>query len=97
MRPDERFERKRTGSISSRVAPAVIKNLSPDRSRTRLSPTGAGASSVRVEAEVVDSFDARVACRSRISNAAATILSGSLRRPGPKVPQAISPASGSMM
>ena len=71
MRPDEWFEMKRTGSISSRVAPAVMRMRSPARSPVR------------------------PARSLKISSAAATINCGSERRPGPIVPQAISPASGS--
>src|SRR6185437_10292975 len=67
----ERVGRNLTGSIGSRVAPAVIKICSPARS-----PSPAPLS--------------------RIPSAAATMRSGSLNRPGPIVPQAISPASGSI-
>jgi hypothetical protein len=68
--PDDLFEINRTGSISSRVAPTVMRNRSPAKSFDR--PELAS-----------------------ISSTALTIHSGSLSRPGPIVPHAISPASGS--
>ncbi len=69
--PEERFEMKRTGSISSRVAPVVMRTRSPARSCAR-----------------------RLRDSSSTPSAAATMTPGSLRRPGPNVPQAISPSSG---
>ena len=94
IRPEERFEIKRTGSIGSRVAPAVINIRSPIKSCLMdsmdwvvcMDSADAGA------VPVVCGFDSR-----RIFSATETILSGSVSLPGPIVLQAISPSSGSMM
>ncbi len=81
--PDERLEMKRTGSIGSRVPPALTTTRRPARSRPR-------AAERRDSGPDPDGF-----AMARTDDAASTMSAGSARRPAPTSPPANRPSPGS--
>ena len=86
IRPVERLPMKRTGSIASRVPPAVTTMCRPARSASRAGPTSGGRA---------DGSGGADRPSPTAATTASTIRSSSARRPTPDWPEASGPASGS--
>ena len=84
--PVERLPMKRTGSIASRVPPAVTTTWRPARSASRAGATSGGRAA---------GSGARTGRSAMAATTASTIAGSSARRPTPDCPEASGPASGS--
>ena len=85
IRPVERLPMKRTGSIASRVPPAVTTTWRPARSASRAGPTRGGRAA---------GSGARTADAATAATTASTIAPSSASRPIPSWPDASGPRSG---